>query len=222
MSMPDYTWFAWTCLYFTDRPAHQTVTEKTGRDREERWLSSGSECVKEKVRGRKERRKRWGDRGMQTGHAMTGEERMFRETENGGEGSGRENRRRKQELRDRPGLSSVLTPVWDGGRKQGRWKECLHSKKFLLRGLLISRCTPPLLLLTLRLWPIASTCSFRDFLTGRRRSAWKQWEWEGNVSRWATLSGFQLTLTVTQCTRTHMHCVLSHTIEFGLQTKWAL
>lgn len=48
---------------------------------------------------------------MQTGHAMTGEERMFRETENGGEGSGRENRRRKQELRDRPGLSSVLTPV---------------------------------------------------------------------------------------------------------------
>lgn len=62
-----------------------------------------SECVKEKVRegaeGKHfERRKRWGERGMQTGHAMTGEERMFRATENGGERSGREKRRRKREL----------------------------------------------------------------------------------------------------------------------------
>lgn len=67
---------------------------------------------------------------------------MFKATENESERSGRENRRRKRELWDRPGLSSVLTPVWDEGSKQGRWKECLHSKKFLVRGLLTSCCTP--------------------------------------------------------------------------------
>lgn len=37
-------------------------------------------------------------RGMQTGHAMTKEERMFRATENSRERSRRENQRRKQEL----------------------------------------------------------------------------------------------------------------------------
>lgn len=39
-----------------------------------------------------------GERGMQTGHAVTKEERMFRGTENSSEGSRRENQRREQEL----------------------------------------------------------------------------------------------------------------------------
>lgn len=51
------------------------------------------------------------ERRMQTGHAMTKEERMFRATENSSERSRRESQRRKQEFLDRPGLSSVLTPV---------------------------------------------------------------------------------------------------------------
>lgn len=39
-----------------------------------------------------------GERGMQTGHAVTKEERMFRETENSSERSRREKQRREQEL----------------------------------------------------------------------------------------------------------------------------
>lgn len=38
------------------------------------------------------------ERGMQTGHAVTKEERMFRGTENSSERSRRENQRREQEL----------------------------------------------------------------------------------------------------------------------------
>lgn len=78
--------------------------------------------------------------------------------------------------------------------------------------------TPPaprLLLLVLLLWPVPSA---RDFLTGRRINAWKQWEWAGevvNVSRWATQSqrgrGFRLSLPVTHtCTHTHTLCFVTY------------
>lgn len=141
----------------------------------------------------------------------------------------RENRRRERELWDRPRLSSVLTPVWDGGSKQGRWKECLHSKTFLLRGLLASQCTPllllPLLLLTLCLWPIALTSLLRDFLTGRRKTFHVQWEWgetwASEPRRVSDEEGYVWLICTQIHTRMHSctSCFIAHSMEFDFGTN---
>lgn len=80
---------------------HQTVQEETETKLRDGCEVEMSVCEREsEVAEAKhfESMKRWGERGMQTGHAMTKEERMFRATENSSERSRRENRRRKQEL----------------------------------------------------------------------------------------------------------------------------
>lgn len=150
---------------------------------------------------------------MQTGHAMTKEERMFRATENSRERSRRENQRRKQELWDWPrALQCINTRLrLKGASREGGKSVCTVKSSFRVGCLLTSRCispTPPssvcdllLQLVHSEISPLADAAE----LLGR--------PCERNVSRWAMRShggrDFQLTLAVKTCT--HSHTSKKHT-----------